>query len=60
MEAKMYAEVYNSHNPPKKVDFLDAYDRVLVCESVHQMLVEGALQIMSGKRNWAKLVFNPL
>jgi hypothetical protein len=25
MEAKMYAELYNASNPPKKVDFLDAY-----------------------------------
>ena len=25
MEAKMYAEMYNAENPPKKVDFLDAY-----------------------------------
>lgn len=25
MEAKMYAQLYNINNPPKKVDFLDAY-----------------------------------
>jgi len=25
MEAKMYAELFNAHNPPKKVSFLDAY-----------------------------------
>jgi elongation factor 2 kinase len=25
LQAKMYADFYNAKNPPKKVDFLDAY-----------------------------------
>ena len=30
MEAKMYAEYYNAQNPPKMVDFLDAYVLTLI------------------------------
>jgi len=58
MEAKMYAELYNANEPPKRVDFLDAYvlqltDRPGKPICAVEKYIEGEYKKFNNNWNWS-------
>jgi len=58
MEAKMYAELYNATNPPKRVDFLDAYvlelkDRPNTPICAVEMYIDGEYKKFNNNWSWS-------